>query len=126
MTYFSCSPIIKNMFELDWYRALWSLRTPEAETVVDPAAGISPTAERCSQVDREAVPRAATDHTIFSRPRPSRISVRAMRIICFIIPVRDPFPNVAKHVHHPVRAGSKRVRTNRPGLVMFAIAIVCL
>src|SRR5207253_10493779 len=54
--------------------------------------------------DRHVRPRATPHHLVLTRPRPLRVLLGTVSIVLAVIPVLDPFRDVARQIEGPVRS----------------------
>src|SRR6266568_8102727 len=66
---------------------------------------------------------AASGDALGAARRALRVARRRMRVVARVVPVGDPFPHVAGHVQHAVRACSARKRVDGRGV---GVAVVVL
>lgn len=61
-----------------------------------------------------AIPGPAANHAKTPAQRPLGISLRAFSIIPAVIPVGNPFPNIARHIHDAIRRNALGLAPHRP------------
>ncbi len=91
-------------------------RTQRKPMSWSPSSGSSPPRCAARRYPAAVAPGAAAQHAERARRRSRRVGPRRFAVITAIIPVIDPFPHIAAHVHHAVGAGPRRVAAHRRGV----------